>query len=55
MVDDDIVLPYAKQSLLRDIYETMRVLSERYEAAGHIMKVRGLPGSIARLHRSLAD
>jgi GTPase len=54
MVDDQILLPYAKQGLLRDVYENARVLSEDYEITGRVMKVRGLPGAIARLRRTLA-
>ncbi|HEX2825969.1 MAG TPA: GTPase HflX [Burkholderiales bacterium] len=54
MVDDELVLPYAKQSLLGEIYENARVLSEEYDADGRILKVRGLPGAIARLQRALA-
>ena len=54
MVEDQIVLPYAKQGLLGDVYENARVLSEDYNTTGRIMKVRGLPGAIARLRRTLA-
>jgi GTP-binding protein HflX len=54
MVDDQIVLPYAKQGLLGDVYDNARVLSEDYDTTGRIMKVRGLPGAIARLRRALA-
>src|SRR6266446_4442260 len=54
MVEDELVLPYAKQGLLPDVYENARVLSEDYDATGRIMKVRGLPGAIARLRRTLA-
>jgi GTPase len=54
MVDDQLVLPYAKQGLLSDVYENARVLSENYDATGRIMQVRGLPGAIARLRRTLA-
>ena len=54
MVDDQLVLPYAKQGLLNDVYENARVLSEDYDATGRIMQVRGLPGAIARLRRTLA-
>lgn len=49
MVDADILVPYAKQGLIHDVYETMRVLSQDADAAGYILKVRGLPGAIARL------
>jgi GTP-binding protein HflX len=54
MVDDELVLPYAKQGLLGDVYESARVLSEDYDETGRILKVRGLPGAIARLQRSIA-
>jgi GTP-binding protein HflX len=54
MVEDQLVLPYAKQGLLSDVYENARVLSEEYDITGRIMKVRGLPGAIARLRRTLA-
>jgi len=54
MVDDQLVLPYAKQGLLSAVYENVRVLSEDYDTSGRIIKVRGLPGAIARLRRSLA-
>jgi GTP-binding protein HflX len=54
MVEDQLVLPYAKQGLLNDVYENARVLSEVYDSTGRIMKVRGLPGAITRLRRTLA-
>ena len=54
MVEDVLVLPYAKQGLLGDVYESARVLSEDYNESGRVLKVRGLPGAIARLRRSLA-
>ena len=55
MVEDVLVLPYAKQGLLGDIYETSRVLSEEYDETGRILRVRGLPGAISRLKRALAS
>jgi GTP-binding protein HflX len=54
MVEDELMLPYAKQGLLSDVYENVRVLSEDYDATGRLMKVRGLPAAIARLRRTLA-
>ena len=54
MVEEQLVLPYAKQGLLSDIYENARVLSEDYDTTGRILRVRGLPGAIARLRRTLA-
>jgi GTP-binding protein HflX len=55
MVEDELVLPYAKQSLLGEIYENARVLSEEYDADNRILKVRGLPGAIERLRTALAN
>jgi len=54
MVDDQLVLPYAKQGMLSDVYENTRVLSEDYDTNGRVMTVRGLPGAIASLKRALA-
>jgi GTP-binding protein HflX len=54
MVDDQLVLPYAKQGLLGEVYENVRVVSELNDTSGRIMNVRGLPGAIARLRRTLA-
>jgi GTP-binding protein HflX len=54
MVEDQLVLPYAKQGLLSVVYENARVLSEDYDATGRIMRVRGLPDAIARLRTTLA-
>jgi len=54
MVEDVLVLPYAKQGLIGEVYESARVLSEEYSETGRVLKVRGLPGAIARLQRSLA-
>ena len=54
MVEDELVLPYAKQGLLSDIYENARVLSEDYDTTGRIFRLRGLPAAIARLRRTLA-
>src|SRR3954447_6487700 len=53
MVEDVLVLPYAKQALIGEVYESARVLSEEHDETGRVLKVRGLPGAIARLRRSL--
>ena len=55
MVEDELVLPYARQGLLGDVYENTRVIKEDHDATGRILKVRGLPGSTARLKRILAS
>jgi GTP-binding protein HflX len=54
MVEDQLLLPYAKQALLSEVYENTHVLSEEYDPSGRIIKVRGLPGTIARLRSKLA-
>jgi GTP-binding protein HflX len=54
MIEDELVLPYAKQGLLGDVYETTRVLSESYDATGRVIKVRGLPGMITHLRKTIA-
>ena len=54
MVEDTLVLPYAKQGLIGEVYESARVLSEDYDEKGRVLRIRGLPGAITRLRRSLA-
>jgi GTP-binding protein HflX len=49
-----LVLPYANQGLIGEVYESARVLSEGYDETGRVLKVRGLPGAMTRLRRSLA-
>ena len=53
MVEDEFVLPYDKQGLLGEVYENARVLSEGFDTTGRIIRLRGLPASLARLRRSL--
>ncbi len=53
MVEDVLVLPYAQQGLIGEVYESARVLSEDYDEQGRVLQVRGLPGAIARLRRKL--
>jgi GTP-binding protein HflX len=55
MVEEELVLPYARQSLLGELYEHARVVSETYDETGRRMRVRGLPGGLARLKRALAS
>ena len=52
MVDATLLVPYAKQALLGEIYESSRVVSEEYDESGTRMTVRGLPAAIARLRRA---
>jgi GTP-binding protein HflX len=52
MVEQSLLVPYAKQGLLGEVYEHARVVSEAYEESGTRFTVRGLPAAIARLRRS---
>ena len=54
MVEDVLVLPFAKQGLIGEVYESARVLSEEYDEMGRVLRVRGLPGAITRLRQRLA-
>ena len=49
MVDAELVIPYAAQSRIREVYEHTTVLSEAFDESGRKLHVRGLPGAIARL------
>jgi GTP-binding protein HflX len=51
MIDAEIVVPYAKQGLLGEVYDSARVIGESYEETGTHLRVRGLPAAIARLRR----
>ncbi len=53
MTDDELVVPYAKQSLLGAIYENARVLEETYDEAGTRLKIRALPAEIAKLRKAM--
>ena len=54
MVEGELVLPTRSRRCSAISYENARVLSEDYDTNGRIMKVRGLPGAIARLRTALA-
>jgi GTP-binding protein HflX len=54
MIEETLVVPYAKQGLLGEVYESARVIGEEYGEAGTVLRVRGLPAAIARLRRSFA-
>jgi GTP-binding protein HflX len=54
MVDGELCVPYAKQSLVTEVYEVARVLAEEYDEAGARLKVRAHPAALARLARLLA-
>jgi len=52
MVEEDLVVPYARQALLGEVYESARVVAEDYDESGTRLRVRGLPAAIARLRRA---
>jgi GTP-binding protein HflX len=51
MVEEDLVIPYARQALLGNVHESVRVVAEQYDEKGTRLTVRGLPAAIARLRR----
>ncbi|WP_437785333.1 GTPase HflX [Sorangium sp. So ce1097] len=54
MVEAELLLPYAKQSLIGEIYENARVLSEEYGDDGGRLSVRAHPAALDRLRSLLA-
>jgi GTP-binding protein HflX len=54
MVEAELVVPYAKQSHLGEIYDCARIVGEEYEADATRLRVRGLPAAVARLQRTFA-
>ncbi len=52
MIEETLLVPYAKQALLGDVYESSRVVAEAYDESGTRLTVRGLPAAIARLRRA---
>jgi len=53
MVEADLLVPYARQGRIGEIYESARVLDETFEEAGRRVRIRALPGAVARLTREL--
>lgn len=54
MVEGEILIPYAKQGLVGEVYENARVLGEEYGEAGSTLRVLAHPAVIARLESLLA-
>ena len=52
MVEADLVIPYARQGSLGELYESARVVSESFDETGRHVRVRSLPVAIAKLVRS---
>ncbi|MHB8878012.1 MAG: GTPase HflX, partial [Myxococcaceae bacterium] len=55
MVEGDLLIPYAKQGRLGEVYEHARVVSEEFDETGRRLRVRALSGAIARLQRAFAE
>jgi len=49
MVEGELLVPYAKQGLVSEIFEGSRVLSEEYDELGRKMRVLAHPAALARL------
>ncbi|NUQ72230.1 MAG: GTPase HflX [Polyangiaceae bacterium] len=54
MIDGELLIPYSKQSLIHEVYENARVISETYDEEGGHLAVRAEPAALARL-KSLLD
>jgi GTP-binding protein HflX len=54
MVPGELVVPYAKQALVSEVYETAKVLSETYDEEGAHLQVRAEPAALGRL-KALLD
>ncbi|MFO0757680.1 MAG: GTPase HflX [Byssovorax sp.] len=53
MVEGELLVPYAKQNLLGEIYEHARVIGEDYDEAGAHLRVKAQPSSLAKLEALL--
>jgi GTPase len=51
MVEAELSIPYASQGRIGEVYEHARVISETFDEAGRSVRVRSMPGAIARLTR----
>jgi GTP-binding protein HflX len=51
MVEAELLVPYASQGRIGEVYERARVVSEAFDEAGRLLRVRAMPGAIAKLTR----
>ncbi|MDP1829513.1 MAG: GTPase HflX [Archangium sp.] len=54
MVDANLVIPYAQQALIAQVYENARVVSEDFDETGRKLVIRALPAAVAKLTRLVA-
>lgn len=52
MVEADLLIPYAYQARISEVYENARVISEAFDEHGRRLKLRALPAAMARLTRA---
>ena len=55
MVEEELIVPYAKQALIGNVYESARVIAEDYDERGTRLRVKGLGPAIERLRRSFVE
>lgn len=49
MVEAELVIPYARQGRIGEVYEHARVIAEEYDEHGRRLRIRALPAAVARL------
>ncbi|MFP2908302.1 GTPase HflX [Pyxidicoccus sp. 3LFB2] len=49
MVEADLVIPYASQGRIGEVYEHTTVLTQEFDEHGRKLRVRGLPAAISKL------
>lgn len=52
MVEAELVIPFSRQNRIGEVYENARVVSESYDEHGRTLRVRALPGAMARLQQT---
>jgi GTPase len=55
MQEITLVLPYNRQGLVAQVYETARVMKETFNEHGRILVLRGLPGALTKLKRLVSE
>src|SRR6185437_6140403 len=53
MVEGELLVPYAKQNLVPEVYEVARVTAEECDTSGRRLKVLAHPATLARLESML--
>jgi GTP-binding protein HflX len=53
MVEGELLVPYAKQNLVPEVFEVARVTGEECDASGRRLKVLAHPAALARLESML--